>query len=319
MLFTAPPTLLQEVVMNVFITGGTGFVGRYLVETLNKKGHHTTVVGRRKDSGFRDDAKIVYISANTTQPGPWQNPLKDCTAVFNLAGQSIFGRWNRRYKKQMYDSRVLTTRNIVAALPTNRQATLISASAAGYYGHRGNDILVETESPGADFLAGICIDWEKEAQKARKKGWRVATTRLGVVLGSGGGVLEKIVPAYRLFLGGNIGDGSQWFPWIHMDDLLAAFLYIWQNEDLDGAFNLCAPLPVQYKKLAKALGTVLKRPSILPTPGFMMRMALGEFGETMLNSHRMQPDRLEKHGFRFNYPEIDSALRHLLAMDQTGS
>mgnify|MGYP001815519691 FL=1 len=209
----------------------------------------------------------------------------------------------------IYNSRILTTRHVVAALPEGRSVTLCSASGAGYYGNRGEDILKEDERVGHDFLAGVSKDWEKEAQNAAAKGVRVAVMRFGVVLGKSGGALAKMIPAFKMFVGCSMGSGNQWFPWIHLDDLMAAVRFIIDHQDVSGPLNFCAPNPARYRQLAKTLGEVLGRPSFMPAPAFMIRLAMGEFGDVFLASQRTIPDRLLKHGFSFQYPDIKSAIQ----------
>ena len=170
---------------------------------------------------FEHDS-VRFIQADTTESGPWQEALHGVEVVINLTGKNIFHLWSKKYKKKIYDSRILTTRNIVNALPEGNSVTLISTSAAGYYGSCGDEVLDENKGAGSDFLARVCIDWEKEAFLARKKGIRVACARVGVVFGKNGGALSKMIPAYRMFVGGPLGDGQHWFPWIQIDDLVNA-------------------------------------------------------------------------------------------------
>jgi uncharacterized protein (TIGR01777 family) len=234
-------------------------------------------------------------------------------AVVNLAGKSIFRRWSKSYKKEIYGSRILTTRNVVDALPTDRSVTLCSASGAGYYGNRGDDLLNEDEKAGDDFLASVSVDWEAEAFKGTDKGVRVAVMRFGVVLGKGGGALAKMIPAFKAFVGGPIGSGTQWFPWMHLTDLMAAMLFIFEHPQVSGPLNFCAPNPVRNRGLAKTLGEVLGRPAIMPAPAFMIRMVLGEFGNVLLDSQHTIPDKLLTYGFEFQYPDIKSAIRAVVA------
>ena len=233
-------------------------------------------------------------------------------AVVNLAGKSIFRRWSKSYKKEIYDSRILTTRNVVDALPTDRSVTLCSASGAGYYGNRGDDLLKEDEKAGDDFLASVSVDWEAEAFKGSDKGVRVAVMRFGVVLGKGGGALAKMIPAFKSLVGGPIGSGTQWFPWMHLTDLMAAMLFIFKHPQVSGPLNFCAPNPVRNRGLAKTLGEVLGRPAIMPAPAFMIRMVLGEFGNVLLDSQHTIPDKLLTYGFEFQYPDIRSALKEVI-------
>lgn len=299
--------------MKIFITGGTGFIGGRLSEFFLSQGHQVVAVGTRLDQHLINHKNFRYLSANTTQTGRWQEELKDVDAAVNLAGRSIFKRWNKSYKKQIYDSRILTTRNLVNALPTDKRVALISASAVGYYGNRGDDILGENEFNGNDFLAKVSKDWEEEAFHAETKGIKVVAARFGVVLGTNGGAMEKMVPAFRLFVGGPIGDGMQWFPWIHIDDLLSAMMFVLKESDIRGPINFCAPNPVKNRDLAKTLGKVLTRPSFMPAPGFMVRLSLGEFGDTLLSSQRAVPEKLLSFGFKFNYPDIERAIEHIVS------
>lgn len=295
--------------MIILITGGSGFVGSNLSEYLLSRGHKVSAVGRSADQHRIRHEDYRYIAADTTRPGKWQKEIEDAEAVVNLTGATIFKRWTANYKKKIYDSRILTTRHVVAALPEGRNITLCSASGAGYYGNRGDDILKEDEGVGRDFLAGVSRDWEKEALQAAAKGVRIAVMRFGVVLGKNGGALAKMIPAFKMFVGGSLGSGNQWFPWIHLEDLMAAILFIFEHQDVSGPLNFCAPNPVRYRELAKTLGEALGRPSFMPAPAFMIRLAMGEFGDVFLGSQRTSPDRLLKYGFSFQYPDIKGAIR----------
>jgi uncharacterized protein (TIGR01777 family) len=295
--------------MKILITGGSGFIGSNLSQYLLSRGHKVSAVGRSADQHRIRHEDYRYISTDTTQPGNWQKKVEEAEAVVNLTGASIFKRWTANYKKMIYNSRILTTRHVVAALPEGRRVTLCSASGAGYYGNRGDDILKEDESVGHDFLADVSRDWEKEALQAAAKGVRVAVMRFGVVLGKNGGALAKMIPAFKMFVGGSLGSGNQWFPWMHLEDLMAAILFIVEHQDIGGPFNFCAPNPVRYRELAKTLGDVLGRPSFMPAPAFMIRLAMGEFGDVFLASQRTIPDRLLKHGFSFQYPDIKGAIQ----------
>jgi uncharacterized protein (TIGR01777 family) len=298
--------------MKIFISGGTGFVGTNLARYLLAKGHTIIATGTSSAHTSVSHENFRYISADTTQKGPWQDLLKDVDAQINLAGRTIFNRWSERYKKQIYNSRILTTRHLVEALPDDKEVVLCSTSAVGYYGDRAEEIINEETPPGNDFLAKVSIDWEKEAFLAEKKGARVAVMRFGVVLGKNGGALAKMIPAFKSFAGGPIGSGKQWFPWIHLEDLISAVMFIIENQDIKGPVNFCAPNPVRNRDFAKALGRILGRPSFLRAPSFMIRTLLGEMGTIVMSSQRVVPDRLLKNGFEFQYPDVEKALNNLI-------
>ncbi len=299
--------------MHVFITGGLGFVGRQLSRALLEMGHSVTASGRTQNPRLIDHPQFRYEAADTTREGPWQEAVKQVDAAVNLAGVSIFSYWTDSHKQKMYDSRILTTRNLVNALSGGKARVLCSASAVGFYGHQGDEKLTEEHPPGDDFLARLAVDWEKEAHAAEADDMRVAITRFGIVLGRNGGAMSKMIPAYRMFLGGPLGDGRQWFSWIHLQDLVKAMVFCLTRDEARGPFNFCAPEPVRNKRLAKTLGKVLNRPAIMPAPAFVVKTALGEFGDALLDSQRAVPDRLKTHGFEFRYSELRSAIEEITA------
>ena len=268
--------------------------------------------GSRPDQSSVNHRAFTYIPADTTIPGEWQTQASQADLVINLAGRSIFKRWTPAYKKELIDSRILTTKNVVTALPNDRPMVFFSTSAVGFYGDRGDRVITEIESPADDFLGGLAVEWEKEARLAAKKGHRVILMRFGVVLGRGGGAFKQMAAVFKRFTGGPIGDGRQWFPWIHIEDVARAIGHILDHDQLDGAFNLCAPNPLENKLVARAFGRALKRPAALPAPAFMLRIVLGEFANTLLASQRVVPERLSQEGFTFRYPHLDDALSNLV-------
>jgi len=298
--------------MRITITGASGFVGSHLTRIMLEQGHSVTGVGTSAIHPQMETNNFNWISADTTRPGPWQVAVKETDVIINLTGKNIFGYWTDRYKSQLYDSRILTTKNIAAAIPEDTSTVLLNTSAIGYYGNGGENALTENQNPGNDFLASVCIDWEKEALKATQKGCRVILMRFGVVLGRHGGALEKMIPAFKLFAGGPLGKGTHWFPWIHMEDLTAAIMFLITHRDLSGPFNFCAPETVRQKTFAKELGRALKRPSIMPAPAFMMKLALGEMSHALLSSQKAIPQALLQEGFQFNFPSLRAALRDIL-------
>jgi uncharacterized protein (TIGR01777 family) len=299
--------------MNVFITGVSGFVGSHAARTLLAGGHSVTGTARSRSFHAIENDRFRYISADTTREGDWQEAAASSDAVINLAGKNIFGRWSRSVKKKIYGSRVETTRNLVQALLDDpRDRVLFSASAVGYYGDRGDDTLDETEPPGDDFLAELARDWEAEARRAESDRCRVVIGRFGIVLGTGGGALVKMLPAFKSFVGGPIGDGNQWFPWIHIDDVVAALRFSLETETLKGVVNVCAPDPVRNRELAETLGDVLGRPAVVPAPEFMIRLVLGEAADPLMASLRAVPAALTRAGFAFAYPKLDPALSDLI-------
>lgn len=298
--------------MKVFITGGTGLIGAYLSGHFLKKGCSVTATGSRSQPRAYNFPKYQYISTDTRYPGKWQESVQDADLVINLAGKSIFKRWNQAYKRQIVDSRILTTRHLVAALPPGRAVSLFSASAVGYYGNRGDERVTEKEPPGDDFLARLGQDWETEALAAENAGHRVVLMRLGVVLGKGGGAFRQMAAVFKRFAGGPLGSGRQWFPWIHIADLAGAIDYIAGRPQFTGPFNFCAPNPLRNRDVAKTFGQILKRPAGLKTPSFVLRLLLGEFADILLGGQQAVPDRLVQNGFVFRFPQLDAALANLV-------
>lgn len=305
--------------MRVLITGGLGFVGTQLSYSLISRGHEITVIDHAPGPKPYAPKGVRYISADTTRKGAWQDELNDQDFIFNLAGASVFRKWNKDSKRLILESRVLTTRNLVDALAPRTATSLISASAVGYYGFRGDEELTEESSPGEDFLARVCVEWEREACRATEKGVRVVITRFGIVLGRAGGALREMLSAFEKYVGGPLGSGNQWFSWIHMEDLIRALVFLMHHTEINGPVNCCAPNPVRNKDLASSLGKVLNRPSFVPTPSFLLRMALGEFATVLVEGQRVVPKILMQNAFGFKYPRLPEALENALAVDQIKS
>jgi hypothetical protein len=298
--------------MRAFITGSNGFVGSNLIRHLCKEGHEVTALVRSKAGARAFPAEVSVVTGRSTEPGTWQEAVPGHDLLINLAGASIFKRWNAAYKQLLRDSRILTTRNLVESIPDGAAVTLLSTSAVGYYGFTGDEELDETSPEGNDFLATLARDWESEARKAKEKGARVATTRFGVVLGKDGGALGQMIMPFRFFAGGPLGAGRQWFSWIHIRDLCRAALFVALTPDIRGPVNFTAPAPVRNRDLATAIGRALNRPSFMPAPGFMISLLMGEFGDVILKGQRVVPRVLQQHGFDFDFPTIQDALDNLL-------
>ncbi|MFW6124106.1 MAG: TIGR01777 family oxidoreductase [Acidobacteriota bacterium] len=300
--------------MRILISGGTGFVGRHISSRLIQDNHKCTVLTRRPKKSKEAPKGISFLQADPTQKGDWQKEIQNHDAVINLAGASIFKRWTQEHKKDILESRVKTTQNIVEGISSEPKNpfTLYSASAVGYYGFRRDEKLNESSPPGDDFLARVTQDWEKEALKAEKKEARVVITRFGIVLGEKGGALGQMIPLFKKFIGGPIGNGKQWFSWIHMKDLSEVFAFLIDHPKISGPVNVCSPHPVRNKELAKSLGKVLKRPSFVPSPGFLVRMVLGEFGSVVLKGQRVIPEKLLINDFRFHYSDINEAFKDIV-------
>ncbi len=299
--------------MKVFMTGGTGFVGTYLSRELVKQGHEVTILTRRAQPPAPAAPGISFVTGDPTQEGPWMAAAPEHDWVINLAGASIFSRWSKGYKQEIYDSRIRTTRNLVIALAAgDRRQFLCSTSAVGYYGPRGDEILTEESPQDSYFLAHLAEDWEAEALKAQELGLRVVITRFGIVLGRSGGALGQMAPMFRRFLGGPLGRGQQWFSWIHQADHARAFSFIQEHPEIHGPVNFTAPNPVRNLELTRTLGRVLHRPTLMPAPEFMVRLVLGEFADALLTGQRVIPKKLLDAGFKFNFPTIGEALKDLL-------
>lgn len=298
--------------MKIFITGGSGFIGSSLSRMLLEQGHQVQATGTSSGRLSVSHKHFNFIQADTSRPGEWQDTAAEADMVVNLAGRTIFKRWTRKYKQQMYDSRVLTTRNLVEALENGKAKIFCSTSAAGIYGSRGDEILTEDSSPGDDFLARICVDWEKEAFRLQERGIRVAIMRLGVVLGKNGGALKKMLPAYKFFMGGPLGDGRQWFPWVHIRDIHGVVQTIMDKGELKGPMNVCAPGSVMQREFAEILAKSVKRPHFARVPAVALSLAMGEMGGALLASQRAVPQKLQELGYEFKFDRLAAALNDLI-------
>jgi uncharacterized protein (TIGR01777 family) len=296
--------------MRILISGSHGLVGTALINALEPEGHEI----------FR----LVRYAPHSQAEIEWSPErysialarLEGFDAVIHLAGESIAeGRWTEEKKKRIRESRVKGTRLLGDALSnlSNRPRSLICASAIGYYGNRGDELLTETSPPGDDFLAQVCIEWENATALAREKGIRVVNMRFGIILDSKGGALAKMLPPFRMGLGGKIGSGKQWMSWIALDDVVGGIKTALTNETVAGPVNFVAPNPVTNAEFTRSLGKQLSRPTIFPIPAFGIRLAFGEMADALLlSSQRVEPERLKAKGFKFAFSQLEDALRHVL-------
>ena len=297
--------------MKVLVTGGTGFVGNYLSGRMLDMGWNVTTTGRTLSVHSGKEGH-THLSCDTTQKGPWQDRVADADVIVNLAGKNIFTPWNPKTKKEIRDSRILTTRNLVDAIPEDSQTVLLSTSASGFYGNRRDELLSEDVPMGNGFLAELCRDWENEAKGAEHKGARVVFMRFGMILGQDGGALEKMITPFRFCLGAKLGSGNQWMSWMHMDDLVSAVFFLINHSQATGPVNFCSPFAVKNSDFTKALASALHRPAFLKAPAFVLKGLMGELGELLLSSQRMTAGELEKLGFAFAYKDLEKALENLL-------
>ncbi|EGK88877.1 TIGR01777 family protein [Microcoleus vaginatus PCC 9802] len=306
--------------MKVAIAGATGFVGSRLVEKLQAAGHQVVVLSRDAAKAGRVFPASAYpnlevVAYTPAESGDWQKSIAGCDAVVNLAGVPIAEeRWTEARQQAILDSRRLTTAKLVEAIvnANPRPSVLVSASAIGYYGTSETAEFDETSPAGNDFLAAVCKDWEAAAQPAKNAGTRLAILRLGIVLGMGG-ALAKMLPPFKLFAGGPLGTGKQWFSWVHREDVVDLILYALQNSQVEGVLNATAPNPVRMNELCQTLGEVLQRPSWLPVPGFALEMLLGDGAKLVLEGQKVLPKQTLASGFQYQYPTLKLALEEILS------
>ena len=306
--------------MKVAIAGATGFVGSRLVEKLQAAGHQVVVLSRDAARAGRVFPASAYpnlevVGYTPAESGDWQKSIAGCDAVVNLAGVPIAEeRWTEARQQAILDSRKLTTEKLVEAIvnANPKPSVFVSASAIGYYGTSETAEFDENSPGGDDFLAAVCKDWEAAAQPAKNAGTRLAILRLGIVLGMGG-ALAKMLPAFKLFAGGPIGTGKQWFSWVHREDVVDLILYTLQNPQVEGVLNATAPNPVRMNELCQTLGAVLSRPSWLPVPGFALELLLGDGAKVVLEGQKVLPKQTLASGFQYQYPTLKLALEEILA------
>jgi uncharacterized protein (TIGR01777 family) len=313
--------------MKTLVTGATGFIGKQLIKKLNEKGHEIVVLTRNAESaGFNLPVHCEIKEWNPEQTALSPSALKGVEAVINLAGEGIAdSRWSATRKRQIMQSRVMSVRRLVDAMKVmeEKPKVFVSASAIGIYGNREDELLEETTPRKQWFLSEVCQAWENEIFKAQDLGVRTVACRVGIVLGHDGGALDKMLPPFKLGLGGRLGNGAQWMSWIHIDDLVNLMIHAVETSSLDGAYNAVSPNPVGNEDFTKVLGDVLKRPTVFPVPGFVLKIVLGELSDLLLGSQKVSAGKICDSGFKYRYPQLKEALEevcghscHELQMEQ---
>ncbi len=306
--------------MRALITGGTGLIGSELTNNLCADGHEVIILSRSEHVNVFLPSRANVVRWDGRTSNGWGHLINEVDAIINLAGESIAGanpvagRWTAARKQRILESRVHAGQAIQQALQaaTKRPEVWVQGSAVGYYGPRGDEIVTEDTAPGNDFLANVCKQWEASAAGAEALGVRVAIVRTGVVLSSGGGALPFMTLPFRFFVGGPLGSGKQYVPWIHEEDQVAAIRFLIEHPGQRGAFNLSAPQPLTSAAFSQAIGRALRRPSYMPAPAFAFKLAFGELATLLVDGQREIPRRLQQSGFRFKYEDADSALKDLL-------
>lgn len=301
--------------MKILVVGGTGFIGCMLLPCLIEAGHQVSMLVPAKRKNNAASSSVAVVEGDAFDPLLWPGLMEKHQVIINLAGSTIFRRWNKAVKNEIYTSRIYITRNIADAFKSCRgnDRHFFSASGVGYYGYPVNELLTEESRPGSSFLARVAVDWEGEALKAREHGVRVVLCRFGIVLGKNGGAFKNMLPFFRYGLGGRWGDGSQWFSWIHTLDCARAILFLLEQSDIEGAVNLTAPNPVNNRELTRLLRRRLRRRTLFPIiPGFLMRAFLGEFADVFLKGQSVMPQKLLAGGFQFRHPALEGCISDLL-------
>ena len=298
--------------MKFTVTGATGFIGNMLVNRLLEERHYVTTLSRSSKPGMPSQA--AWAAWDPVSGEPPAEAITNADVIVHLAGEPVAQRWNPEVKRRIRDSRVIGTRNLVSGIQKAKfpPKTLISASAVGYYGDRGEETLTEQSAPGTGFLSDVCVEWEREARAAEAVIVRVVVVRIGIVLGRGGGALDKMLLPFRAGVGGKIGSGRQWMPWIHIDDLVNLFLFCATTSDLTGPVNGVGPQPVRNAAFTDALAAAVHRPAVMPVPAFALKLMMGEMAEVTLHSQRIIPAAATRAGFPFAFPTLQSALADVL-------
>lgn len=299
--------------MKTLVTGATGFIGRVIVQQLEQQGHEVVVLTRNvPKAALILGSKCKYFQwADTTTPPPAE-AFQGVEGIINLMGESIGEKkWSEEQKKKILNSRVIGTAKLLEAVSKleKKPKVLVSTSAIGIYGNRRAEELDENSAPGSGFLAEVCKAWEGEANKAQKLGLRVAIIRVGVVMGKNGGALTKMVPLFKLGVGGKLGSGDQYMSWVHVEDLAAMFVTALTDESISGPYNGTAPYPATNSDFTKVLGKVLRRPAILPAPEFALKTILGEMSAIVLEGQKVLPKKFKEKNFHYRYPTLEMTLK----------
>lgn len=300
----------------IVITGGTGFLGSLLARKLADEGNQITVFTRHPERIKKSYPGIQYFRWDYTAPDLWKEELNKNEIIIHLAGTGLFTkRWSKSFKKEIMDSRAASAENIADAINSSDTSvkTFITASAIGYYGNTSDEGVNESGSAGADYLAEICKKWESAAWQANNKNIRVVAMRMGLILSVKEGYLNRLLPFYRFFVGGPLGSRLNYLSWVHPDDVVNSYLFVINNDNLNGPVNITAPFPVTAGEFASALGREMQRPSFFRVPAFLIRIVVGEGGRYVTYSQKVLPDKLLKCGFRFGYPELKTALKNILS------